>query len=100
MEPWGYGMILVTDKLLFYSIANVMPLKLWDLLEGKKLFKVANPKSKDDEYDDQTHLAYISALLGPPPRELLTSGRRASMFYKSDGTYIPHAFTNVADAYN
>jgi hypothetical protein len=75
--------------------------KLWDLLEGRKLFKVANPNSKDDEYDEQTHLAYTTALLGPLPGELLTSGRRASMFYKSDGMYMAqNTFTNAADAYN
>ena len=85
LEFW-YGL-----SCLSYFTANSVPLQLWDLLEGKKLFKVANPKVDTYEYDDQSHLAHITALLGPPPRELLTSGRRASMFYKSDGMYISHA---------
>ena len=81
---------------LFYFIANSVPLQLWDLLEGKKLFKVASSRAEHNEYDDQSHLAHITALLGPPPRELLTSGRRTSMFYTSDGMYISRAFQDCS----
>ena len=59
-------------------------MKLWDLLEGKRLFEAIDPHNVD-EYNDQKHLAYITALLGPPPKELLASGRRTSIFYHSDG---------------
>jgi serine/threonine-protein kinase SRPK3 len=61
-------------------------IKLWDLLEGKRLFEAVDPRSVD-EYDDQKHLAYITALLGPPPRELLDVGDRTSMFYDRDGEF-------------
>ncbi|MCJ1397750.1 hypothetical protein MMC11_000946 [Xylographa trunciseda] len=56
---------------------------LWDLLENKILFEAVDPLKF--QYDDQTHLAYIAALIGPPPRELLSRGRRASIFYDNDG---------------
>jgi hypothetical protein len=58
--------------------------QLWDLLEGKKLFKQAF-SSESDEYDDQLHLGYITALLGPAPIGLLKRGRRTSQFYQTDG---------------
>ena len=69
-------------------------MKLWDLLEGEKLFGAVNP-NKDDEYDDQLHLAHITALLGPPPIELLVRGRRTPMFYQHDGLYITHPFPHA-----
>ncbi|CVL11855.1 related to dis1-suppressing protein kinase dsk1 [Fusarium proliferatum] len=57
---------------------------LWDLLEGKSLFNPTAPGNAD-EYDDQSHLGQISALIGPPPQSLLSSGQRTSMFYKPNG---------------
>ncbi|KAF4450111.1 CMGC/SRPK protein kinase [Fusarium austroafricanum] len=57
---------------------------LWDLLEGKGLFNPTAP-GKADEYDDQSHLCQIAALIGPPPQSLLSSGQRTSMFYKPNG---------------
>ncbi|KAF4972963.1 hypothetical protein FZEAL_9463 [Fusarium zealandicum] len=57
---------------------------LWDLLEGKGLFNPTAP-GKADEYDDQSHLGQIAALIGPPPQNLLSIGQRTSMFYKSNG---------------
>ncbi|KAF4949127.1 hypothetical protein FGADI_9131 [Fusarium gaditjirri] len=57
---------------------------LWDLLEGKSLFNPTAP-GKADEYDDQSHLGQISALIGPPPQSLLSSGQRTSIFYKPNG---------------
>jgi len=61
--------------------------QLWDLLEGRSLFKsnVAKEGQKY-EYDDQRHLALITALLGDPPQTLLTHGDRTSLFYNKDGT--------------
>jgi serine/threonine-protein kinase SRPK3 len=58
--------------------------KLWDLLEGRRLFEAVDPHDTC-EYDDQKHLACITALLGPPPQELLDAGDRTSMFYNRDG---------------
>ncbi|OBS20032.1 hypothetical protein FPOA_11753 [Fusarium poae] len=57
---------------------------LWDLLEGKGLFD-PTASDKADEYDDQSHLGQITALVGPPPGYLLSRGQRTSMFYKPDG---------------
>ncbi|KAH8651739.1 kinase-like domain-containing protein [Ilyonectria robusta] len=57
---------------------------LWDLLEGKGLFNPTAPGNAD-EYDDQSHLGQIAALIGPPPQKLLSSGQRTSMFYKPNG---------------
>ena len=54
-------------------------------MEDKNLFEAVDPLK--NEYDDRCHLAYITALLGPPPKELLTRGRRTSMFYNSEGKW-------------
>lgn len=48
--------------------------KLWDLLKGKVLFNFRAP-GKADEHDDQSHQGQISALTGPPPRILLSTGQ-------------------------
>ena len=37
------------------------------------------------KYDDRLHLASLTALLGPPPKDLLNLGRRTSQFYDADG---------------
>ncbi|KAF5624007.1 kinase-like domain protein [Fusarium sp. NRRL 25303] len=58
--------------------------ELWDLLEGRSLFNPTAPGNAD-EYDDQSHLGQISALIGSPPQSLLLSGQRTSMFYKPNG---------------
>ncbi|KAI8725617.1 Protein kinase domain-containing protein [Fusarium sp. LHS14.1] len=70
---------------------------LWDLLQAKALFNPATP-DEPDEYDDQTHLGQITALIGPPPEDLLSKGQRTSIFYKSNGhlkdpSRIPTDFT-------
>ncbi|KAL4918365.1 kinase-like protein [Aspergillus aurantiobrunneus] len=70
---------------------------LWDFMEGKPLFEPVDPHVVE-EYDDQTHLAYITSLLGPAPRDFVQSGKRTSMFYTADGvltddTAIPKDFT-------
>lgn len=51
------------------------------MLENKVLFRAIDSQ----EYDDLLHLAYITALLGPPPSDLLDLGKRTSMFYDSKG---------------
>lgn len=40
------------------------------------------------EYDDLTHLGQITALLGPAPQDLLTKGRRSTLYYQEDGMYL------------
>ncbi|KAL2049463.1 hypothetical protein ABVK25_010258 [Lepraria finkii] len=56
---------------------------LWDLLENKTLFEAVDPLKSD--YDDQTHLAHITALLGNPPQDFLARGKRTPMFYDPEG---------------
>ncbi|KFA77297.1 hypothetical protein S40288_01269 [Stachybotrys chartarum IBT 40288] len=56
---------------------------LWDLLEKKTLFNPVLPGTT--EYDDIIHLSEITSLLGPPPRDLLESGRRTKLFYDNTG---------------
>ncbi|RMJ14693.1 hypothetical protein CDV36_005596 [Fusarium kuroshium] len=70
---------------------------LWDLLQGKALFNPAT-SNNPDEYDDQTHLGQITALIGPPPKDLLSKGQRTPMFYQNNGdlkdpSRIPTDFT-------
>jgi hypothetical protein len=58
---------------------------LWDLLEGKPLFRAYGEVGSDEEYDDQKQLARIASLLGPPPPELISRGKRSPKIYNSDG---------------
>lgn len=59
-------------------------MKLWDFLEGRTLFEAVDPRVVK-EYDDETHLAYITSLLGPAPKDLVGRGKRTSMFYTAAG---------------
>ncbi|EEQ31164.1 protein kinase domain-containing protein [Microsporum canis CBS 113480] len=76
---------VVLDKGYSYS-ADIWSLgvMLWDFLEGRTLFDAVDP-FKVPEYDDEKHLAYITALLGPAPKDLLDQGKRTSMFYNPSG---------------
>ncbi|PQK14430.1 hypothetical protein BB8028_0004g13600 [Beauveria bassiana] len=58
---------------------------IWDIFEGKQLFYAVDPEHK--AYRRRAHLAEITALLGPPPKDLLTRGRLASKFFSDQGTY-------------
>ncbi len=66
-------------------LMGVMRTKLWALLEGKELFHAAD-RTPESDFDEHSHLAYITALLGHPPQKLLDAGRRTSLFYRPDGT--------------
>ncbi|KAM3471964.1 hypothetical protein MY8738_009074 [Beauveria namnaoensis] len=59
---------------------------MWDLVEGKRLFDPID-KRISDGYDDSVHLAQLTGLLGPPPRDMLRSGQRTSMFYEPNGNF-------------
>ena len=68
------------------SILKLMSFcQLWDLLENKKLFKVESLEIQ--EYDKLNHLAHISTLLVPPPKDL-DKGTRTEIFYQSNGKDI------------
>ncbi|PTU17059.1 hypothetical protein P175DRAFT_0112048 [Aspergillus ochraceoroseus IBT 24754] len=56
---------------------------MWDLLENRSLFAAVDSPMR--EYDDQSHLTCIIALLGLPLKDLLSRGRRTPMFYDIDG---------------
>ncbi|KAJ5797051.1 uncharacterized protein N7518_005591 [Penicillium psychrosexuale] len=58
---------------------------LWDFLEGRTLFESVDPHIVGD-YDDATHLAYITSLLGPAPKDFVRRGKRTSIFYTAAGT--------------
>ncbi|OAQ65341.1 CMGC/DYRK protein kinase [Pochonia chlamydosporia 170] len=57
---------------------------IWELLEGKRLFNPIDEKN-EGEYNESLHLAQLTKLLGPPPRAMLSSGRRTALFYKPNG---------------
>ncbi|KAL4875070.1 protein kinase [Aspergillus karnatakaensis] len=59
---------------------------LWDVLEGRKLFKDIDPLHVQ-EYNELGHLACITELLGDPPKELLDKGRRTSRFCTGQGIF-------------
>ena len=56
------------------------------MLEGKPLFK-SGESNQVYQYDDQKHLACITALLGDAPQSLLSDGDRTSLFYTKDGMF-------------
>ncbi|KAB5566427.1 kinase-like domain-containing protein [Coniochaeta sp. 2T2.1] len=84
------GPEVILDAGYSYSAA------IWSLgvmVEGKKLFEAASPIDPNDPnggYNDQTHLALITSLLGPPPAELLDAGRRTPLFYNPDNCLRDH----------
>ena len=59
-------------------------MKLWDFLEGRTLFESVDLRIVED-YDDETHIAYITSLLGPAPNDFVCRGKRTSMFYTAAG---------------
>ncbi|KAK9860788.1 hypothetical protein MYU51_006055 [Penicillium brevicompactum] len=71
--------------------------ELWDFLEGRTLFESVDPRIVED-YDDETHLSYITSLLGPAPKDFVSHGKRTSMFYTAAGTLkkeelVPSSFS-------
>ena len=46
-----------------------MPDQLWDMIEGKELFKHIH--DQQGRYDAKLHIAEMIALLGPPPSEVI-----------------------------
>ncbi|KAJ5130508.1 uncharacterized protein N7515_006547 [Penicillium bovifimosum] len=76
---------VILDKGYTYS-ADIWSLgvMLWDFLEGRTLFEAVDPRIIED-YDGETHLAYITSLLGPAPKDFVGQGKRTSMFYTAAG---------------
>ncbi|KAI9691354.1 MAG: hypothetical protein M1820_009733 [Bogoriella megaspora] len=93
VEPFRAPEVIL-DAGWSYS-TDIWNLGLWDLLEEHSLFKAID--RSNTEYDERTHLAYIEALLGPPPKDLLLRGRRSSMFYNSSGQLEPPLDLPVID---
>ncbi|PGH00717.1 CMGC/SRPK protein kinase [Helicocarpus griseus UAMH5409] len=56
---------------------------LWDVLEGKRLFRDFD---QTQEYDDTNHLAHLIALLGPPQRTSYPRGKGFIFFMDPRGT--------------
>ncbi|KAG8531805.1 uncharacterized protein KY384_003441 [Bacidia gigantensis] len=89
------GIVSITD--FGYAVRGDVPqhgpiqIELWDLMEGDSLFRAAKPM--ESKYDDEKHLAYITALLGPPPADLLARGRRTSMFCDQQGEPLRDNFS-------
>ncbi|PGH05568.1 CMGC/SRPK protein kinase [Blastomyces parvus] len=77
---------VILDRGYTYS-ADIWSLgvMLWDFLEGRTLFESVDPRTVE-VYDDETHLAYITSLLGPASKDFVHRGKRTSMFYTAAGT--------------
>ncbi|KAL9017013.1 MAG: hypothetical protein Q9185_005662 [Variospora sp. 1 TL-2023] len=60
--------------------------EIWDLFEGKHLFY--GNDQKEEKYMTRAHLADMTALMGPPPPELLKVGKRTAEFFDKDGGWI------------
>ncbi|KAI9757923.1 MAG: transcription factor TFIIIB subunit brf1 [Chaenotheca gracillima] len=55
---------------------------LWDMLEGKSLFEELD--AGESQYDSEEHLAHMTALLGPPPKELLDRGEKTNKYFSAE----------------
>ena len=77
-DIWSLG---VTVRLIQDSYGAKLTLQVFYLLENKDLFDPG--RHGFDEYDEGPHLGQITALLGPPPQDLLDKGDRTSKFYES-----------------
>ncbi|KAK9368168.1 kinase domain protein [Lipomyces kononenkoae] len=60
-------------------------LLIWDLLEGSGPFDVAH--SGTPTFCNESHLAHIIALLGPPPLDLLKQGKESSRYFDDEGKF-------------
>ncbi|KAI6363522.1 hypothetical protein MCOR25_005880 [Pyricularia grisea] len=58
---------------------------IWDLFEGGHLFTGHDPEHQT--YRSRAHLAEMIALLGPPPKSLMESGRSTSKFFTDTGDF-------------
>ncbi|KAH7179933.1 kinase-like domain-containing protein [Fusarium flagelliforme] len=101
MGPVGAEIFRAPEIML--NAGYTYPADIWSLgtmifylLENKDLF---DPDTHGaEEYDEQSHLGKITALIGPPPLHLLSEGERTSKFYKPDSELkdpgcIPHDFS-------
>ena len=57
----------------------------WDLLERESLFDVYNRES--EELNNAHHLAAMTVILGPPPREFLERSEETSKYWDKDGKW-------------
>ncbi|KAF5122523.1 Dual specificity protein kinase CLK4 [Metarhizium anisopliae] len=72
--PWGNSVDAWSAGLL-----------AWDLLRGESLFNVYDHESR--ELNDAHHLAAITALIGPPPPELLQSSEDSRKYWHENGEW-------------
>ena len=100
-DIWSLGVMVSLPfyaQLHAYLLTSRRSVKLWDLLEGKNLFTAKGA----GDYDDQIHLAEMAALMGPPPKSLLSRGRRTKMFFHPSGhlknTDITHQLPNFEES--
>ncbi|RAH75807.1 kinase-like protein [Aspergillus japonicus CBS 114.51] len=77
---------VILDRGYTYS-ADIWSLgvMLWNFLEGRTLFESVDPRTVE-VYDDETHILYITSLLGPAPKDFVRRGKKTSMFYTAAGT--------------
>lgn len=62
-----------------------MIIQIWDLFEGGHLFTGHDPETHT--YRSAAHLAEITALLGPPPADLIAQARAEDKLL-SNGEFI------------
>lgn len=71
-DAWNINdMCVLTDRLW----------QIWDLFEGKRLFRAV----KNGHLDDELHLAEMVSLMGPPPRELLWRSEKSRRYWDEEG---------------
>nr|KMM69727.1 hypothetical protein CPAG_06041 [Coccidioides posadasii RMSCC 3488] len=97
IQPHIYRAPEVTFEMQWGSpvdIWNVATL-IWDLFEGRHLFN--NLLDEQGNYDPFKHMAQIFALLGPPPKELISRSETTRQCFDIDGDWrasvhekIPH----------
>ena len=91
--PWSYKVDIwnvgVLVRMTWWSseIQFADMLQIWDLFEGKDMFKTEGPNGEDSSLH---HVAHMIALLGPPPADLLRRTPRTLAFFDTTGEFIIH----------
>ncbi|KZF26857.1 kinase domain protein [Xylona heveae TC161] len=58
---------------------------IWDMLQGSGPFDVEESRMRT--FSNESHLAHIIALLGPPPLDMLNQGKESFHYFDNEGNF-------------
>jgi len=85
VDTWNVGCVVCFSSLVTISKCLFVITQVWDLFEGGHLFTGRDPATHT--YRSAAHLAEITALLGPPPADLIVQARAEDKLL-SNGEFI------------